>query len=151
MTLQDTNSAFRRFQETGDPQALAQVFDHTAAELLRVANHLVRDLNDAEDLVQATFLTAIEYRHRFRMEGAEGTAWEMGGGTVAGSGHDSRGTVLSWLVGILMNLARRRRAATSRYSTGEIPPMVVGEDPGKTLEAQELSEAVSGAINRLSE
>ena len=64
MSRSPTDEAFARFQRTGEPQALAEVFDATAAELLRVANHLTADLHLAEDLVQASFLAAIESAER---------------------------------------------------------------------------------------
>lgn len=55
-------SSFRRL---GDPQALAAVFDAVAAELLRVATHLTGRIDIAEDLVQGTFVTALEVRDTF--------------------------------------------------------------------------------------
>ena len=52
METQDaTTAAFLRFQKSGDAQALAQVFDHTAAEMVRVASHLTRDLHTAAILL----------------------------------------------------------------------------------------------------
>src|ERR1051325_4484976 len=51
---------FARWRASGDPKLLAQVFDRAAPELLRVAIHLVGEPGAAEDLVQATFVTAIE-------------------------------------------------------------------------------------------
>src|SRR5687768_2302846 len=56
---------FRRYQQTGEPRLLGAVFDRTAGELLRVATHLTRDRHRAEDLVQTTFLTAIEKAHQY--------------------------------------------------------------------------------------
>ncbi len=52
--------AFRRFRRTGDPRALASVYDRTAPELLGLARHLASVEASAEDLLQATFVTAIE-------------------------------------------------------------------------------------------
>src|SRR5688572_26561293 len=77
--------AFRLFQE-GDADSLALVFDATAAELLRVACHLCHDLHTAEDLVQATFLVAIESKDQYDM---------------------GKASVFAWLVGILTNRARK--------------------------------------------
>jgi len=92
MNRRRVDRAFLRFRSAADPAALAEVFDFTAPELLAVARHLVRDPHDAEDLVQAVFLTAIERRHAYRPD--------VG--------------VLPWLLGILTNTARRlRRAATT--------------------------------------
>ena len=57
------DQAFASFVRTGHPGDLAKVFDDTAPELLRVASHLVGDLSLAGDLVQSTFLAAIESCH----------------------------------------------------------------------------------------
>jgi DNA-directed RNA polymerase specialized sigma24 family protein len=57
--------AFRRYCRSGDPETLAEVFDRTARELLRVAVWLSGNRADAEDLLQRTFLSAIEGRDRF--------------------------------------------------------------------------------------
>ncbi len=46
-----------RYARHGQPEDLAEVFDRTAQELLRLALHLVTCQADAEDLLQATFLT----------------------------------------------------------------------------------------------
>lgn len=51
MALSPTGRSFLRFRKHGRPEDLAAVFDGTAAELLRVASHLGRDLHEAEDLV----------------------------------------------------------------------------------------------------
>src|SRR5688572_21828578 len=95
---------FARFRRTGDPRALAKLFDLTAPELFRVAVYLAGDRNLAEDLVQATFLAAIEGQAGF----TEGRA------------------VLPWLLAILANrarLARRegaRRADPARLKTSPV-------------------------------
>src|SRR5262245_12266443 len=80
-------SWFRRYRARHDPQALARVFDASAAKLLLVAQHLTREASAAEDLVQGTFLAAIESAGRW----------------------DESQPLLPWLVGILANLARMRR------------------------------------------
>ena len=51
---------FLRWRDRGDAAALAELFDRTAPELLRLALHLCRHAVDAEDVLQATFLAAIE-------------------------------------------------------------------------------------------
>ncbi len=129
MAVPDPTPAFNRFRATGDPEALAVVFDATAAELLRVASHLVSDLFVAEDLVQSTFLTAIEHRGRFSPD------------------H----TVLPWLLGILTNHARRHRSSLSRRPDPE--RVAMQDTPGPEVAAAdlELSQAVSDAIQHLPE
>jgi RNA polymerase sigma-70 factor (ECF subfamily) len=56
---------FRRFAVRGDVGALGEVFDRTAPRLLRLALHLVRSREDAEDLVQATFVLAMQKADTF--------------------------------------------------------------------------------------
>jgi RNA polymerase sigma-70 factor (ECF subfamily) len=75
---------FDRYRRRGDPGALARVFDRTAPEVLRVAFHLAREAADAEDLLQQTFVTAIENSPRF----------------------DASRRLVPWLLGILSNHAR---------------------------------------------
>src|SRR5687768_3767776 len=56
---------FARYAQHGAPSDLALVFDRTAPALLEVAMHLARDASEAEDLLQTTFLVAIEKRRRY--------------------------------------------------------------------------------------
>ncbi len=87
-----TDRRFLRFCRSGDAAALGAVFDATARELLRVACHLAGNRSDAEDLVQRTFLAAIESR----------------------AAYDPKRRALPWLLGILANHARRRRRERAR-------------------------------------
>src|SRR5690606_34631305 len=57
-----TDRLFPAFCRTGDARALGKVFDRTAGELLRVALYLAGNRDGAEDLLQRTFLSAIEPR-----------------------------------------------------------------------------------------
>jgi RNA polymerase sigma-70 factor (ECF subfamily) len=83
---------FGRFREHGDVRALGDVFDATSDELLRVATSLTRNLPEAEDLLQATFVTAIERaRH-----------W------------DREQRLVPWLCGILVRHAHERRRERTR-------------------------------------
>jgi RNA polymerase sigma-70 factor (ECF subfamily) len=82
---------FDRFRRTGDAEALAVVFDRTARDLVRFARLLV-GADAAEDLVQATFVDAIEHADRF----------------------DEMRRVRPWLFGMLANHARRHRRAVAR-------------------------------------
>ena len=92
--------AFTRYQKTEEPAALAEVFDATAAELLRVAVHLVQDMHVAEDLVQATFLTAIQHRRDYQ----PGTR------------------VIPWLMAILTNMARRHHRLQKQLPVYDTAP-----------------------------
>jgi len=92
MTRADADVHFAAFARSGDPAALAKVFDLLAGELLLVAAHLAPRGVEPEDLLQATFVRAIEQRARF----APGRP------------------VRPWLVGILGNLAREARKRGDR-------------------------------------
>ena len=83
----DLESLFERYARRGDVGALEQVFDGAAPELLRIALHLSHDATQAEDLVQATFVRAIENAARFEPGRA----------------------LLPWLIGILAHEAARAR------------------------------------------
>ena len=87
---------YLRYARKGDSAALGRVFDLSCGELSAIARHLVPDAAAAEDVLQATYLTAIERADRY----------EPGRG------------VLPWLVGILARHAAqaRRGAARSIFS-----------------------------------
>lgn len=89
---QPEDKAFAEFRRTGDPVALAEVFDLCSSEVLQVAVRLCRDPGEAEDLLQQTFLTAIERAQTY----------------------DPERRLMPWLMGILTNLARRHRAQAVR-------------------------------------
>ncbi|MCA8981392.1 MAG: sigma-70 family RNA polymerase sigma factor [Planctomycetes bacterium] len=84
MRDQRLTTLFLRFRSGGDTRALGELFDALSPELLRVARHVARDEAEAEDLVQATFLTALEYPERF----------------------DATRRLAPWMVGILTKEAR---------------------------------------------
>lgn len=90
---------FLRWRSSGDPGDLGVVFDACTPRLLALALHLVGDPADAEDLLQATFLAAIEDAGRFE----EGRL------------------LLPWLSGILTHRVRRhhRRRAQKREQSLE--------------------------------
>jgi RNA polymerase sigma-70 factor (ECF subfamily) len=121
--------AFTRFADTGDPKALARVFDGCAAELYRLAHHLIGDRHTAEDLVQQTFVVAIEQ---------------------AASFDRSRG-VLPWLCGILTHRALHlRRQLRQRAARVPLPqPDLV--DPAHEAEARETATRVAEAVRALPE
>lgn len=98
---------FADYRRDGDPAAWAELFDRAAPELLRVACHVARDLPSAEDLVQQTFLTALEAAESF----------------------DARRRVVPWLLGILANHARAARRRSARQ-------LEWSELPGRSLESR---------------
>src|SRR5262245_13437234 len=92
MALTEVEHLFIEYRRTGDAAALAQVFDRIAPELLLVAGHLGQHRRTApgsepEDLVQSTFLAAIESAARY----------------------DGVRPLRQWLIGILVNIARHER------------------------------------------
>lgn len=116
-----------RYRRAGDPDAVAEAFDLAAPRLWPLALRLGRSAADADDLLQSTFVAAIEAVERF----------------------DSRRPAMGWLVGILNNQARdqRRRAArrpdpARLESPAEAPP----ED---AIVSHETRGVLRGAIERL--
>ncbi|HEX6813036.1 MAG TPA: sigma factor [Planctomycetota bacterium] len=98
---------FVRYAARGDVDALGEVFDRTAPKLLRLAMHVARTADDAEDLLQATFVLAMRKANEF----------------------DAKQPLLPWLSGILAgaarNLARRnarRRCARRRLAASRLWP-----------------------------
>ncbi len=123
------DQAFRRYQRSGDPRALARVFDKTAGELLGLARHLGSGEAAAEDLVQATFVTVIESAPSF----------------------DAERAVLPWLVGILANHARAARRKSRRVLDPSRLPVEAGLDPVDAAAGGELRAQVATAIEGLPE
>lgn len=116
---------FERFRRRSDPAALAAVFDALAPELLLVAGHVAE--RDGEDLVQATFLDAIEKRDRW----------------------DGERPLMPWLIGILVNHARATRRKRARQADpAELAP---GAEPSpiELLESAEVQEQLSAAMESL--
>lgn len=125
---------FRAFCATRDPAALGRVFDATAARLLAAAVHLSRDPATAEDLVQTTFLQAIESAESF----------------------DRSGRVLPWLLGILTHRARDHHRARERRdrlhrerATSAPSDSLHATAPPEALMTAEQRAELEAAINRL--
>lgn len=116
---------FARFCKTGDAEALGRVFDRTAPELLRVACWLAGNRADAEDLVQRTFLAAIESREAF-----------------------AGGRAMPWLLGILTNHVRRLHKERTRPLPVASEPVV---DPRALAAERELRERLGALRQELGE
>jgi RNA polymerase sigma-70 factor (ECF subfamily) len=125
--LRTVERLFCHYRETDDARALGAVFDRTAKELLRVALHLTRDRHRAEDLLQDTFLTAMEKARQY----------------------DARLRLLPWLLAILANLARQERRKERR----PLPPVAetAGADVADQAAARELTQVCDRAIDALAE
>lgn len=87
---------FLEFRSSGDPEALAEVFDLCAQELLLVAHHLAAPGVSSEDLLQSTFLVAMKNAESF----------------------DADRALMPWLCGILANTARSESRRARRHAPG---------------------------------
>lgn len=129
-TLEELLEAYCR---DGATAAVAELFDRAAPELLRVACHVTSDLASAEDLLQQTFLSAIESAARFE-----------------------RGRrVVPWLLGILANHARAARRAGSRFrgsvELAELDPVAPGVAVTAAVGAREVDTLLQREIEQLHE
>ncbi|MCP3918034.1 MAG: sigma-70 family RNA polymerase sigma factor [bacterium] len=136
--MQDLERLFDRYRKKGDVRALAKVFDATARDLLALANHLVRDHDDAEDLVQSTFVTAIDRAAHY----------------------DRSRPLMPWLAGILSrkatNLIRSRaRDRAHHVLDADLDADRVATGPGTGLapglEHAELARTIDTALERVGE
>jgi len=119
---------FERFRRHGDVPALGQVFDETAGELLGVAMGLVREPGEADDLLQETFLTAIERAGRY----------------------ESGRRLVPWLLGILVHHARERRRLARRGLDATRLERGEPERPEQRLLGSEVEREVERAFGELS-
>ncbi|HEX5053447.1 MAG TPA: sigma-70 family RNA polymerase sigma factor, partial [Planctomycetota bacterium] len=121
---------FERWRSRADSRALASLFDRTAAELWRVARHLTGNRHEADDLVQATYLAAIESAPRWRRELP----------------------LVPWLFGILANklrMARRRARRSGTLSLQRAP--TPANDPVDDASHTELRELLQQRLAALPE
>jgi len=121
---------FERWRSSGDSRALAPVFDRTAPEVWRVARHLTGSAHEADDLLQATFLAAIEGAARWRRELP----------------------LVPWLLGILVNKLRlaRRRERRERATVGS-SPTAASSDPVADAAHSELRTLLRERLAELPE
>ena len=117
---------FLRFRDQRDGKALGRLFDATAPELLAVAAHLVHDPSQAEDVVQNTFLAAIERAHAF----------------------DASREVKFWLYGIMKLEAAKARRLAGQRPDPELLSAKQEEEPLERVAAAELPRAVDRALSR---
>ncbi len=118
---------FTRFRTSGDPDDLTEVFDLCAYDLLKVAMHLCPTDGEAEDLVQETFLVAINSADRYR----------------------PGESVRAWLLGILRNLARDLRKRTGRRPDADRLATASSTSPGDTLMQEEFINAYEVALREI--
>jgi len=118
---------YQHFALRGDVAALAEVFDRTAPELRNLARRLVGDAHAAEDLVQETFLTAIQRPASF----------------------DPQRKLGPWLVGILVNRAREVRRQEARVIEPERLDAQGVSPPDVEAARREHQDAVNAAVREL--
>lgn len=118
---------FARFRQHADADALAAVFDALAPSLLLVAAHVAPAGCEAEDLVQATFLGAMEDAQRW----------------------DPSRPVMPWLIGILINRARNDRRQRGRKLDAARLPQLAEPSPLDATAANEVAAQVSAALASL--
>ena len=123
----DLERDFARYRERGDVAALGRVFDTAAPELLTVALHVTSNLDEAEDLVQATFLFAIEHAGRW----------------------DAERPLLPWLLGVLGNKALHARRREARDIDPERLPHREPVDPEDAAQREEVATRVRHAVESL--
>jgi RNA polymerase sigma-70 factor (ECF subfamily) len=117
MTM-ETESALVAAARLGNRQAFEQLYRFTAPTLTNCARRLSR--NEADDLVQATYLRALRAMRSFRGECR----------------------VLTWLCTILRNEANTRTQYTTKHPTTEL--LDIFEAPGQNLDAfVDLQKALS--------
>lgn len=126
------NRSFVRYRDRGDPHALAWVFDQTAPALRRIAQHVARGRMEADDLVQATFLTAIQ----------------------RAASYDPDRPLVPWLAGILVRLAQnaaRRSDVTRETALPESVPLdsMTEKDVLDAVLLREERDAVRRAVEAL--
>jgi RNA polymerase sigma-70 factor (ECF subfamily) len=105
-TDQSLEALFEHYRRTGDADMFQAIYARVGPKLLRLACRYARSRSDAEDLLQSTFLRAIEARERW----------------------DASRALMPWLCGILVHSARKRRPRSSRPADtdGEaVPDQVV--------------------------
>ena len=119
---------------TGDEAAIAELYDRYAAIALGIALKILRDANEAEDVVHDAFITLVERADQFRPE---------------------RGSLIAWLVTMVRNLAldrARRRVRRAQIEGDELrhEPADRVADPEQLARLGHEREAVRSALARLS-
>ena len=126
----DMDALLARFRESGDPRALAALFDAAAPGLFRTALHLAPDAASAEDALQEAFLALIEAARR-------------------GDRIDSVG---GWLAGTLRNKVLRGRRTESRAPDPlRLEPRILDRDPPSEAARAEEIARVRAALEELPE
>lgn len=117
----------------GESRAVEVLYDRYGDAALGLATRIVRDAEEAEDLVHDAFLAIVERAHQYQPE---------------------RGSVAGWLVTTVRNLAldrlrrRTRRDGITREDLRH-EPQQIPEDPASQLERAGEASRVREALARL--
>jgi RNA polymerase sigma-70 factor (ECF subfamily) len=119
----------------GDDSGLEELYDRHAPFVLGVALKILRDRNEAEDVVHDAFVAIVERADQFRPE---------------------RGTVIAWLVTTVRNLAldrARRRTRRAQITEDELrhEPNEPILNPEALTWLEQRRAAVLAALSRVSE
>lgn len=127
-TARQDQADLRSYAERGDREALARLFGRAAPKLKRLAMQLTRDPDAAADIVQVTYLAAMQSIAAF----------------------DRRRPVLPWLRGILAHRAtdfyRNAERAGRIYDPHPFVEPTVEADPADHAAAEETIDTVTQAI-----
>lgn len=118
---------FERWRSHGDLEALSEVIDGASPELYELAARLAPDVAQAEDLVQAAFLALLE----------KPRAW------------DGKRPLVPWMVGILVNQARKSSRGARRSIDVERLAERKVEPPHERALSSELRTAIETALATL--
>ena len=112
-----------------EPAAVQEFVQSCGDRLLRSAFLLCGSEADAQDLVQETFLKALQSVHRFQ----------------------GRCAIYTWLRAILLNLTRHYHRTRKRFaSTNEVEELSTAPAGEQQLDAEFASSTLTNALSRLS-
>ncbi|MEM9380266.1 MAG: sigma-70 family RNA polymerase sigma factor, partial [Planctomycetota bacterium] len=118
---------FLAYRDHGRADDLAFVFDACAPALRSLARHVLPTPQDADDVLQATFLAAME----------------------SSGGFDRDQQVRPWLAGILVNQARRHVAREARSVRDEDVRTPAAHEPPEIARMRELESKLDEALGDL--
>ena len=125
MDQQELIAGFKR----REPFAMQELVQSCGDRLLRSAFLLCGNEADAQDLVQETFLQALQSAHRFA----------------------GRSSIYTWLHAILLNLSRDQKRKRKRFvSDDEAPGEALAKEDAPQLDAEFTASTLADALRRLS-